>query len=136
MDVEDFTREVKPHRKRSRLTQFEKEIHDLKKLGYSDMQIRDWLEENGIKVSRQNVQKYIARHLKDLETEQHTGHANSTPTAPSTDQAAQLAPEPSTPTDTRETKESPAARMQRLAREQRDEAAQKQFRHDKTGNNH
>lgn len=136
MDVEDFTREVKPHHKRSRLEKFKVEIHDLKTRGYSDMQIRDWLAENGISVSRENVRKFIKRHLTGQDTAPDQVQPGDTPAAPGADQAAQQATEENAPAETRQGEESTAARMQRLAREQRNEATNALFKHDKTGNNH
>jgi hypothetical protein len=136
MDVEDFTREVKPHHKRSRLEKFKVEIRDLKARGYSDMQIRDWLAENGISVSRENVRKFIKRHLTGQDTAPHQVQPGDTPATPAPDQSAQLGMEKNATAETRRAEESTAARMQRLAREQRNEATNALFKHDKTGNNH
>lgn len=135
MDVEDFTREVKPHHRRSRLEKFKAEISALKSKGYSDMQVRDWLAQNGITVSRENVRKFIKRHLKNLDNAPALEQPSETPATPEAIQGAQLATETSAPADSGAV-ESQAARLQRLAREQRNEAAQTQFKHDKTGNNH
>lgn len=140
MDVEDFTRKVKPHHKRSKLQKFETEIRDLKRQGYSDMQVRNWLEENGIKVSRQNVQKYIARHLADLN--QVEGAAPSTmPAHPGGGPAGgHQAPAEIKPVEQAasgaDPHESPAERIRRQAEEQRSDAEKTRFKHDKTGNNH
>lgn len=136
MDVENFTREVKPHHKRSKLTQFEQQIRELKNQGYSDMQVRDWLERSGITVSRQNVQKYIARHLKSQGMEPSPAIIDDTPKELATRQVSTVGLQPGTSRNIEDTKESPAARLQRLAMEQRDEAAKNHFSHDKTGNNH
>jgi hypothetical protein len=136
MDVEDFTREVQPHHRRSRLEKYKQEIRDLKKQGYSDMQVRDWLAQNGIAVSRENVRKFIKRHLTKEDTAQVSEQPSAAPPAPGIDQGAQLATAPGAAASAPDLNESPAERMRRLAREQRDEAAQTQFKHDKTGNNH
>lgn len=138
MDVNDFTHEVKPRNKRSKLLKFRDEISALKKEGYSDMQIRDWLAENGVQVSRQNVQKFIKRYLGNLRED---AQAVSPITTPSPADGGQT----SAPlTTTREGKisgssgatESRAEKLRKLAEEQRNEAEKSRFQHDKTGNNH
>ena len=137
MNVDDYAREVKPHHKRSKLLAFKEQIRALKQKGFSDMQVRDWLAQNGVQVSRENVRKFIKRHLVDVdenktEDEQQSpgkiGQAEKRTDLGSADKAdaKQIA----------NTKESPAERLRRLAQEQRDEADSKRFSHDKTGNNH
>ncbi len=139
MDVEDFTREVKPHHRRSRLEKFKTEIRSLKRQGYSDMQVRDWLAKNGLSVSRESVRKYIARHLNEQNPAPlaENVQANESPAASEQGQSPQPAKDAADESGHNSgMKESPAARLRRLAKEQRDEAAQTQFKHDKTGNNH
>ncbi len=138
MDVNDFTREVKPRNKRSKLLKFRDEIGALKKEGYSDMQIRDWLAENGVQVSRQNVQKFIKRYLGNLREDTQ---AVSPITAPSLAGGGQTtAPMTTTKegqiSDFSGATESRADKLRKLAEEQRNEAEKSRFQHDKTGNNH
>lgn len=137
MDVDDYAREVKPHHKRSKLLAFKDQIRALKHKGFSDMQVRDWLAQNGVQVSRENVRKFIKRHLVDVEgnktkdEQKSLGKTDQSETPPDissggSTQVAQIA----------NTKESPAERLRRIAQEQRNEADSKRFSHDKTGNNH
>ena len=59
MDIAEFEKRVKPSAKRSRLEPFRAQIFELKAKGYADWQVRDWLAENGLEVSRQAVQQFI-----------------------------------------------------------------------------
>lgn len=136
MDVEDYTRQVKPRKNGSQLLPFKKEIGDLKRMGYSDELIREWLAQNGITVSRENVRKFIKRHLHELNTATPSAQENGTTSAPGVGQVPQLAEQTASGASSAGRKESPAKRIQRLAREQRNEAEQTHFKHDKTGNNH
>lgn len=61
MDIEEFEKRVKPSAKRSRLEPFRSQIFELKAKGYADWQVRDWLAENGLEVSRQAVQQFIKK---------------------------------------------------------------------------
>lgn len=134
MDVDEYAREVKPHYKRSKLLAFKDQIRELKHKGFSDMQVRDWLAQNGIQVSRENVRKFIKRHLVDLDESM----AEDKQKSPATNETMQNVGNENLP-ETRQlenTKESPAERLRRLAQEQRDEADKRRFSHDKTGNNH
>jgi hypothetical protein len=135
MDIENFTRQAKPRKNGSQLLRFQKEIGDLKRRSYSDELIREWLAQNGISVSRENVRKFIKRHLRKLNTMAQPALANDTVVALCVDRAL---PVGRTVNDIGENSlgESPAQRIQRLAREQRDDAEKSQFQHDKIGNNH
>ena len=136
MDVEDFTHEFRPHHKRSRLLKFKEQILALKRQGYSDMQIRQWLGQNGCQVSRENVRKFIKRHLPELDAGTQPNMSLATGAEEKQEQVPHMARE--RPSDTRGIghKESAAERIVRQAREQRNEATQSLFKHDKTGNNH
>ena len=59
MDINEFVERVQPRKKRSRLIPFANQIGILKTLGYTDLQVRDWLAGNGIDVSREAVRKFI-----------------------------------------------------------------------------
>lgn len=126
MDVEEFAREVSPHLRRSRLWKFKDQVWTLKRTGYSDMQIRDWLAANGVAVSRQNVQKFIKRHLGQLCVEP----LNQVMAAPVHEEEGIQRNDGST---TASTHESRAEKMRRLAEEQRHEADKSRFKHDKIG---
>lgn len=136
MDVEDFTHGVQPHHRRSRLEKFKVEIWALKREGYSDMQVRDWLSRNGITVSRENVRKFIKRHLKSLDTAPSLEQAGEAVTLLDTDKSTETTRGAVTGVNSGCSSESNTQRIQRQAREQREKAAQYQFKHDKTGNNH
>lgn len=137
MDVDEYAREVKPHHKRSKLLAFKDQIRALKHKGFSDMQVRDWLAQNGIQVSRENVRKFIKRHLVDLDEKAVKDEQESSAPVTNTEMVQDVGNEKSTEAQqATNTKESPAERLRRLAQEQRDEAERKRFSHDKTGNNH
>jgi hypothetical protein len=128
MDVEEFAREVKPRRKRSRLLPFKDQIQKLKTQGYTDMQIRDWLARNDIEISRESVRKFIKNHLTGMDAEP----APSSEHDASSPGRANLSPAAG---DTTAATESQADKMRRQLREQQNEADKNRFKHDKTGNN-
>jgi len=136
MDVEDFTRQVKPRKNGSQLLPFQKEISDLKRQGYSDEQIREWLAQNNIAVSRENVRKFIKRHLPNLSQE----HQTQSPANPASTTKYEQAPAKkiliAQTTSDAGINESVVEKLRRLTEEQRSEAEKARFKHDKTGNNH
>lgn len=137
MDVDDYAREVKPHHKRSKLLAFKDQIRALKHKGFSDMQVRDWLAQNGVQVSRENVRKFIKRHLVDVDEGNTKDEEQSSAKPDQIEMTPDIGSEGSTEVQQiANTKESPAERLRRIAQEQRDEADSKRFSHDKTGNNH
>jgi hypothetical protein len=137
MDVDDYAREVKPHHKRSKLLAFKEQIRALKQKGFSDMQVRDWLAQNGVQVSRENVRKFIKRHLIDVDKNKTEDEQQSPEEIGQLEKRTDLgSADKADAKQIANTKESPAERLRRLAQEQRDEADSKRFSHDKTGNNH
>lgn len=125
MDVTEFMQQVEPRQRRSRLLKYKAEIADLKERGYTDQQIRDWLAQNDLDVSREAVRKFIKGHLAP----------DSAVTSASTPTAI-LQPPGDAPTASAETQqESQAEKMRRRVKEQQQAARATQFSHDKTGNN-
>lgn len=61
MDVEEFAKKVKPKAKKSQMEPFTAQIFDLKNRGYADDQVKEWLELNGLVVSRQAVQQFVKK---------------------------------------------------------------------------
>lgn len=59
MDINEFVKQVKPRAKRSQLDPFKAQIFELRKLGYANWQIRDWLATNGIEVTQESVRKFV-----------------------------------------------------------------------------
>jgi len=59
MDKESFEKNTVPMARKSRLDPFRDQIFDLKEKQYANWQIADWLGSNGIKVSAENVRKFI-----------------------------------------------------------------------------
>lgn len=59
MDIEEFEKKVEPRAKRSRLEPFQAQIFELKKKGYANWQVCEWLAANGLKVSQEAVRKFI-----------------------------------------------------------------------------
>lgn len=129
MDVEEFARVVKPRRKRSRLLPFKDQIHTLKTQGYTDMQIRDWLARNNVKVSRESVRKFIKNHLAGADTEPASAGEHKVASSAVGGNFPSAAP------DTNAGTESQVDKMRRLLREQQNEAEKSRFKHDRTGNN-
>ena len=72
MDIDDFAKQVEPGAKRSRIEPFRTQVFALKEKNYADHQIRDWLEANGLKVSRQAVQQFIKKGNSKPATQQKT----------------------------------------------------------------
>ncbi|MGJ7915539.1 hypothetical protein ACI48D_08720 [Massilia sp. LXY-6] len=134
MDTEAFARDTAPRQRRSRLQRFKNDIRELKQRGYTDLQIRDWLAKNDVIVSRENVRKFIKRHLSVSSNSQEglipAGLVQNLGVHASTHRGCTT-----TNSDSGKT-ESQAEKLRRLAKEQRDQADQTQFKHDKTGNNH
>ncbi|MCH8622954.1 hypothetical protein [Undibacterium sp. TS12] len=60
MDIEEFEKKVQPGAKRSRLEPFQVQIFELKSKRYTNLQIREWLAANGVKVSQEAVRKFIS----------------------------------------------------------------------------
>ena len=59
MNIDEFIKQVEPRAKRSQLDPFKDQIFQLKKLGYANGQIRDWLATNGIEVTQEAVRKFV-----------------------------------------------------------------------------
>lgn len=59
MDINEFVKQVKPRAKRSQLDPFKSQIFELREMGYSNGQIRDWLATNGIEVTQESVRKFV-----------------------------------------------------------------------------
>ncbi len=59
MDISEFVKQVKPRAKRSQLDPFKAQIFELRKLGYANWQIRDWLATVGIEVTQESVRKFV-----------------------------------------------------------------------------
>lgn len=60
MDINEFIKQVKPRSsKHSQLDSFKLEITVLRKRGYANGQIRDWLATNGIEVTQETVRKFV-----------------------------------------------------------------------------
>jgi hypothetical protein len=130
MDINEFTKQVQPRLKRSRLLKYKTEIAELKERGYTDQQIRDWLAKNDIDVTREAVRKFRKNHLAAAAAAAPGVAAPAPLTATAAVQpgeAATAAPE--IPGETQ------AEKMRRRVREQQQEAQTAQFKHDKTGNN-
>jgi hypothetical protein len=116
MDINEFMATVKPGKKISRLQKHEKDIRELKARGYTDEQIRQWLAENDVTISREAVRKF----LKKLPTEGDKTKATEI-TSPDAKPEAKG--------------ESNFEKIQRQVAEQKEKAAGSKFKHDKLGDN-
>jgi len=61
MNLDEFSAQVEPKAKRSRLEPYFAEIFDLKTRGYANWQIREFLSRNGVDVTVEAVRKFIKR---------------------------------------------------------------------------
>lgn len=127
MDIKEFVQRVQPRKKRSRLIPFADQIRELKTQGYTDLQIRDWLAENSIEVSRETVRKFIknrtetaTKQASDMTKETHDTHKEITNS--------------STDTVVERVELSQADKIRKKLEDQKRDADSKRFKHDRTGN--
>ncbi|MDB5815718.1 MAG: KorA protein [Rhodocyclales bacterium] len=120
MNIEEFTQQVQPRKKRSKLIPFIQQIRELKARGYTDQQIRQWLAMNQIEVSREAVRKFIKNQVVDSPSEVAHQPREDQPQA---DAIGSTAPGNESNTD----------RLRKQVQQQQEEAASNLFRHDKTG---
>lgn len=113
MDIDEFVSKVQPGKKVSRLKQYEQQIGALKAKGYTDDQIRQWLAENNVVVSREAVRRFAKKILHP---------ASST-----------NADELTVQDISKNINESQAAKLQRRLAEQKKDARSTLFKHDKSG---
>jgi hypothetical protein len=117
MDIKQFMATVQPGKKISRLKQFEKDIRELKANGYTDDQIRIWLAENNLIVSREAVRQFVKKFGKGE-------------VIPTLEQDTKMVEKPTEHQD-----ESNAERLRKRLAKQKEKADGTRFKHDKSGNN-
>lgn len=123
MELDDYIKQIQPRQKKSRLIPFVKQILALKTAGYTDMQIRDWLDTNGLQVSREMVRQFIAKN-----------GSIGKPTESQTNLPAITNIEQNVSEDKNEHRnETNAEKIRRIVAQQKEDALKKQFKHDKTG---
>lgn len=127
MDIDEFVKRVQPRKKRSRLIPFAGQIGQLKTQGYTDLQIRGWLAENGVEVSREAVRKFIKNAAK-------TGPQQPTDTINFNGAEKETTPGEISALVTNSGL-SQADKIRQKLENQKREAESKRFRHDRTGNN-
>jgi hypothetical protein len=66
-DLDTFMKSNPPKAKISCMERYVKQIFQLKKNGYSNPQIRDWLEMNQVVVSHQAVRQFIVSRVRKHE---------------------------------------------------------------------
>lgn len=114
--------------KRSRLIPFADQIWTLKTQGYTDLQIRDWLAENGVEVSRETVRKFIKKAAK-------TGNAKQASNATTkSDITSNENMESETSVPVEKSGSTQAEKIRQMVQDQKRDADSKRFKHDKTGN--
>ena len=127
MDINEFVKRVQPRKKRSRLIPFADQIGQLKAQGYTDLQIRGWLAENGVEVSREAVRKFIKNAAKPgsqqptdtvILNSAHKENTTGDTSVPVTNAGL-----------------SQADKIRQKLEDQKRDADSKRFKHDKTGNN-
>jgi glutamyl/glutaminyl-tRNA synthetase len=91
MDVSEFTARVAPGKKVSKLAPFARQIGELRTKGYTLDQVREWLAQNGLEVSREAVRKFINRHGEAVASADSKGSLTAPPTS-------QQAPDAANPT--------------------------------------
>jgi aspartyl aminopeptidase len=123
MELDDYIKQIQPRQKKSRLIPFVEQIFALKTAGYTDMQIRDWLDTNGLQVSREMVRQFIAKNgpIRKLNKNQKNLPA-----------IANLEQNINEDKNEHEN-ETNAEKIRRVVAKQKDDALKKQFKHDKTG---
>ncbi|EHM2496170.1 hypothetical protein KD527_004475 [Salmonella enterica subsp. enterica serovar Havana] len=96
MDIEEFEKRQKPKARRSRLEPFKEQIFELKAKGYANWQISEWLEANGVKVSKESVRKFIKSREDEAENAPHEATAPTAekPVERQKEAAAEPAPKP------------------------------------------
>lgn len=112
MDINEFLKNVQPGKKVSRLKKYEQEISELKSKGYTDDQIRQWLAQNDLVVSREAVRRF-AKKISQTATPQLSDN-----------KAVEV---------TNKANESNAEKIQRRLAEQQEQARSTVFKHDKSG---
>lgn len=78
MDVDEFAKKVKPKSKKSQMEPFRAQILDLKKRGYADDQVKEWLALNGLVVSRQAVQQFVKKGANAIEATENKSNQTVT----------------------------------------------------------
>lgn len=127
MDINEFIKRVQPRKKRSRLIPFADQIWTLKTHGYTDLQIRDWLAENGVEVSRETVRKFIKKAAK-------TGNAKqASNTTAKSDITSNENMENETSVPVEKSGSSQAEKIRQMVEDQKRDAESKRFKHGKTG---
>lgn len=112
MDINEFLSSVQPGKKVSRLKKYEREISELKSRGYTDDQIRQWLAQNDLVVSREAVRRFakkISQTAAPSITDNKTGEVAN------------------------KANETNAEKIQRRLVEQQEQARSTVFKHDKSG---
>lgn len=112
MDINEFLSNVQPGKKVSRLKKYEREISELKSKGYTDDQIRQWLAQNDVVVSREAVRRFAKK-------------ISQTAAPPITDNKTGDAADKANVTN--------AEKIQRRLAEQQEQARSTVFKHDKSG---
>jgi hypothetical protein len=125
MDINDFVKQNAPGMKKSRLAPFANEMRRLKDLGYTDLQVRDWLAENGVEVSREAVRKFLKKESSDS-TNIKTITRTATETTDSKPDSRKKAPSSTTTSNS-------VQKMKNRLQEQKDAAEKGRFKHDKSG---
>lgn len=99
MDIEEFEKRQKPKARRSRLEPFKEQIFELKAKGYANWQISEWLETNGVKVSKESVRKFIKNREDEAENiaKEVTTPTAEKPVERQKEAAAEPAPKPAEP---------------------------------------
>ncbi|MET3109099.1 hypothetical protein AAKU58_003948 [Oxalobacteraceae bacterium GrIS 1.18] len=80
MDIDEFEKNTTPRAKRSQLEPFIEQIFELKRKGYSNLQISEWLKANKIEVTQEAVRKFIksrTEKLGDPKTQEKVGDVKS-----------------------------------------------------------
>ena len=127
MDIKEFVQRVQPRKKRSRLIPFADQIRELKTQGYTDLQIRDWLAENSLEVSRETVRKFIKNGTE-------TATKQTADMSTETDDAHKENKKSNTGTAVERVGLSQADKIREKLENQKHDADSKMFKHDRTGN--
>ena len=97
MEVDEFVKRVRPASRKSKLIAWNDSIQKLLGLGYTQLQVLDFLRENGVVIARSGLSAFLVRQAKTREKEQHPATTKQAPPRVASSKRQQAPPEPDTP---------------------------------------
>jgi hypothetical protein len=97
MEVDEFVKRVRPASRKSKLIAWNDSIQKLLGLGYTQLQVLDFLRENGVVIARSGLSAFLVRQAKAREKEQRPATTKQAPPRVASSKRQQAPPEPDTP---------------------------------------